>query len=30
MKRFLLLVGTNLAIVVVLGIVSTLTGTHEF
>jgi len=30
MKRILLLVGTNLAIVVVLGIVSTLTGAHEF
>ena len=30
MKRFLLLVGTNLAIVVVLGIVGTLTGRHEF
>ena len=30
MKRILLLVGTNLAIMVVLGIVSTLTGAHKF
>ena len=30
MKRILLLVGTNLAIMLVLGIVSTLTGAHRF
>lgn len=30
MKRILLLVGTNLAIMLVLGIVSTLTGAHKF
>ena len=30
MKRILLLVGTNLAIMVVLGIVSTLNGAHKF
>ena len=30
MKRVMLLIGTNLAIMVVLGIVSTLTGAHRF
>ena len=30
MKRILLLVGTNLAILVVLGVVTTLTGAHKF
>jgi heat shock protein HtpX len=30
MKRIVLLVGTNLAIMLVLGIVSTLTGAHKF
>ena len=30
MKRILLLVGTNLAIMVVLGIVTTLTGANRF
>ncbi len=30
MKRIMLLVGTNLAIMLVLGIVSTLTGVHKF
>ncbi len=30
MKRIMLLVGTNLAIMLVLGIVSTLTGAHKF
>ncbi len=30
MKRILLLIGTNLAIMVVLGIVCTLTGAHKF
>jgi heat shock protein HtpX len=30
MKRVLLLIGTNLAIMLVLGIVSTLTGAHRF
>ena len=30
MKRTLLLIGTNLAIMLVLGIVSTLTGAHKF
>ncbi|MEF8715311.1 MAG: protease HtpX [Accumulibacter sp.] len=30
MKRIMLLIGTNLAIMLVLGIVSTLTGAHKF
>lgn len=30
MKRTLLLIGTNLAIMLVLGVVSTLTGAHQF